>query len=314
MKNNYTNYSFLFSQADYKERISSTIKNAREIGDSQDFKDIIKNIQLREFIQDYKLRFINSKKVKFIFLPNSNPPKGINVIATGTGNNTVIYVDCSNIIFENRTTGKLECRNNKVLLHYIDVALISYTVNSVPNSLLRKAEFIKNCTEIYGNMFTYVYEYLHKLSSSENLYEQFKYLTCVYFQYNILGMSFEESDRNAVKLANLSNKGHQLISLRIGREVYDKPINEFFEIASKAVNDVKDIPFASFLQKWLTLYGEATPFMLELFVPFIDNIIAINDGSYINNRNTIEKVGNKNLIQKVSLQLSTIMFELYSNN
>lgn len=311
IKNNYGENSMFFNATkSYRTRVENSIKNSEDIKSTEDFKLIMDRINNRFTIPKYLNDFCNSKNLKFIYTKNNTPPKGFNVITT----TNLVYIDCSNILFKNSKTGKYECREDSILLHYIWDAITSYTINKYPGMFLRKSEFIMYSTKTFMDMFVYTYEYIYKLSSNLYSYDKLKYITAIYFQMNHLGLSYEESSKNAIKFSEINPTVASSLDMKIDSEKMFEGFLSFFNNIKNIIEIRKEIDIQVFTQKWMSLYGEGTQFSLELLLPFISLITSVSDNIYIFNKNTIEKVCDYKNIAKLSLSTRNILLEVYGGN
>lgn len=313
IKNNYQKYSYFFNITDqYKVRITDNIKFGDDISNSQDLEVIMERLNKKYTIPKYLNDFCKSKSLKFIYSKSPNP-KGIPLVSMDKNNSIVIYLNCSNILFKNKSTNKLECRDDSILLHYLYSSIFTYSILKYPNMFLRKSEFVLYSTKIYSNLFTYVYEYLYKLSSNLYSYDKLKFLSCLFFQHNILGIELNDAVRNSSKISGLSNqKIIDGMMMRVADEYIKGDFSNFFKNIKDIIDIRKEVELSLFVEKYMSLYGEGTQFMLELISPFIDNITAISDNIFVNNKTTIEKIGEASNIYKLSMSIKSVLSEIYS--
>lgn len=309
IKNNFNSYSDYFKlySMENKNKIIKGIESATTVDlESEDFKLIIMKINNKYVVPEYLYKFIKSKNVRVI-VGNTKVAKGLNVLTI----NDEVIINVSDILYINKNTGKLDCRDINKLLHYFYLGIISYSLNKFPKAFLRKNDFVTCGTKIFTEMYSYVFEYLYKLSSNIHSYDKLKYIVAVFHCMNHLSMNYNEASKIATKISGLRDKEINSIEFRMNTDLdFTQGFFKFHERVKDIIDLRKDVSLPVFTDKWIFLYGEGTQFALDMELPFIDIITSINDNLFVVAKNNVERMCAKE-VSRYATSIKMVLNELY---
>lgn len=275
------------------------------------FKDVIYEVK-RTRVSDSLIKILNSTNV--ILLDCENPlPRAFKVFcAKDLRSKTPIskvFIDCTGVI--TKTASSAEYRTE-------DIKLISYLINSGvcmayhknPSLILRRSSMISKSTECFAKAFTFIIDYLAKVSIQESNKIKVMYLSSMYFLYGVLQLDGKKSRDLAKKISGLSDREATMIDILLDKfmtkstGVTGKDASPFKDIKTfiSALREVmhlseKVIATDMIVEKWLAQYGPATIFGLEYFPAFSAMMTDAYNGGYLNQQKTIEKVCGSSMVE-----------------
>lgn len=244
---------------------------------------------------EYLSTLIDSPMIKFISSPQPMPKifKVITAKDIRTDKKPKVFIDVTDILV--LKNGKWHCRNIYILISYLLDAATQMVYYSDPKRLLMKDAIISSGASAFSALFTYIVDYLFKITSVTVIRDKCTYLASMYYMINMLGKEQDDSTRDkCMKIADISDKEEEMIYLSLDVKNAFKNISEFI----KAVSDYLRLPKLTidvFLEKWIFVFGTGTQFSLELFPSFSSMLTNVYAGGFLNNQNTIEKIIGRDL-------------------
>jgi hypothetical protein len=178
---------------------------------------------------------------------------------------------------------------------------------------------ITNATTCFAKLFTFIIDYLAKVSIQESNKIKVLYLSAMYFLEGILRMDDPAgSARLAKKIAAISDREATMLDILLdkacnikgmkAREVnpYEN-IKVFISTLTKVMHlNEKIITTDIIVEKWMQQYGPGTVFAMEYFPAFSAMITDAYNGGYLNQQKTIEKVCGAEMVE-YSKQVITLI-------
>lgn len=316
MSKNYSSTYLYKKYPDYTRKLMEFILDGEEI-DKKDkaFEDIRYDIKRRN-ISSSLLKILDSSKVVLIisekplskafkvFVANDiRMVSGKKDISKSDKSNTKVFIDCSNLI--RKDNGVYKCNNIDVLISYLVSAMSSFIYVLDENRIVSNSKLTLEGTEAFSSLFTYIVDFVSKISTNPSTKAKCVYLSSLYYLSNILGKDISEgssASNVALKVSGLSSREAELLKYDITDKSFEN-INSFvIDLASiLKISITPDI----LVERWMYLYGTGTVFALELFQAFSSMLTDAYIGAYINNQKTIEKVAKQSMVEftKTILQL-----------
>ena len=160
----------------------------------------------------------------------------------------------------------------------------------------------------FSKLFTYIIDYLAKISIQESNKIKTLYLSSMYFLEGILRMdNIPSSSKLAKKIAGISEREANMIDILLDKychvrgendiDPYDN-IKTFVSVLTNVMhlND-KVIVLDTIVEKWMQQYGPGTVIGLEYFPIFSSMLTDAYNGGYINQQKTIEKVCGNDMVE-----------------
>lgn len=208
-----------------------------------------------------------------------------------------VFIDCTGLIHGDAGS-TYECGNINILISYLVSAVTTMIYTVKPNAIFGDTSLVMLMTETYSTLFTYIIDYLYKISgSSTNIKNKCQYLCSMYFLTCLLEKDPDKDATSAIarKVSGISEREEDLIKIKIHENSYLN-IKEFADTLSKILL-LDKLTCDVIVEKWMWLYGTGTVFALELFPPFASMITDAYVGAYINNQKTIEKVADRKMVE-----------------
>ena len=152
-------------------------------------------------------------------------------------------------------------------------------------------------------MFTFVVDYLTKVSIQESAKAKVMYLAAMYFLEGIVQMNDKKKSREiAIKIAEISNQEASILDILLDKASSVKGMprkdSDPFENIKVFVNALRDVIHLNprsistdlVVERWMKQYGPGTVLGLEYFPNFSAAITDAYTGGYINQQRSIEKV------------------------
>lgn len=301
------NNTYLYNKfPGYEKELFNMVMNGTPIDpNSEAFADVRYEVK-RCPISNSLVKVLTSKNVK-LMIGNKVLPKAFKVVAmkdVKTDGKVKVFIDCTDLIVSH--DGIFKCKNIDILISYLVNAVTTMVYTVAPKRFTGDSSLLTICTDTYATLFTYIIDYLFKISASNsNTKDKCRYLCGVYFLSNLLEM---EEDSNSVqslarKISGISEREADLIKIKIPEDGFLN-IKTFTETISK-VCMLEKLTCDLLVEKWMWLYGTGTVFALELFPSFAAMITDAYVGGYINNQKTIEKIADRKMVE-MSKKLITI--------
>lgn len=303
--------TYLYGQySEYEKQLFSFLMNGTEIDkDSPDFEDVVYDVKKHQ-VSNSLVNVLKSKEV--ILMINDKPlSKAFKVfcakdIKGPKKDKMKVFIDCSNIIKPDESTGKYVCKGNNVdiLISYLVSAMHTLIYYADEARIVNNAKVMSVGAQAFAMLFTHIVDYTCKISSTPALRNKCMYLASLYYFANILGKDHtKEGPRNiAKKVSGLSDREAGIVDIQLKSESMLN-IKYFVESLSDILH-VNKLTKDVVLERWMTIYGTGTQFALELFPAFASMITDAYVGAYLNNQKTIEKVANTSMTEFTKALLS----------
>ena len=306
----------------YKPFTVLTAKDLRkratnELAIQQEIRDLVnesssKNVDPEDTLspptkpKDPKSKIINEKPVKednlvydMNFVPFSKPP----VVFTED-----VLVNAPLKVFINVEScmspeGKLH--NPEYLVAYLTSAIVNLMYYKMPQKLFGNTGANSEGADCFCKLFTYVVDFMAKISVMGNIKNKCQYLAYKYYYTNI-ATTFDKNHApiegfgpsvkaRCMRACEISDREVQILdSLVPDQDCID--IKSFIESLSECLK-LPNLNLDNFTEKWMYLLGgPQTAFGLEYFPNFSTILTDAYTGVYLNNQKTIEKICGTSMI------------------
>lgn len=289
--------TYLYSKySEYEKQLFTFIMNGTEIDkNTESFDDIKYEVKKRQ-VSSSLVKLLDSKKV--ILIVNETPlPKSFKVfcakdIKGPKKNKLKVFIDCSNILTKDKSTGRYVCRgsNIDIFISYLVSAMHTYIYYADESRFVSNSQIKNVGAKAFAQLFTHVIDYSCKISSMQSSKSKCMYLAALYYLDNILGNDYT-SDRCrtiAKKISGLSEREAGIVDIQVKAESMMN-IKYFIETLSNILH-LNKLTLDVVVERWMSIYGTGTIFSLEMFPVFASTITDAYVGAYINNQKAIEKI------------------------
>lgn len=289
--------SYLYNKfPEYQKNIMEFLMKGERLNiNNKEFEDIVFEFKHRQ-IADYLYKILKSPKVVLIEATKAMP-RALKVIAAKDPKDKQqykIFVDVTNLVVKNSSTGVYKCMDIDTLIAHLVNAMVCMAYTLKPQLLLSQNLQILGMQN-FALLFTHVADYLLKVSLDPALKARVQLMACMYFAEGILGESYDKLRFAARKFTGLSEREENIIELYKEDSSFLN-IKTFIDFVGKVLKK-ENITVDVFVDRWMMLYGTTTPFGLEYFPAFSAIITDAYVGSYINNQKTIEKICDKRMVE-----------------
>lgn len=288
--------TYLYSKASmqYEKRLMDFIMKAEQVNKlDPSFEDIKYEVKKRQ-VSNSLVKVLESNQV-ILMIQDIPLPKAFKVFCAkdikGDGK-MKIFIDADVI---KKVEGKYKCINVDILVAYLVSAMNTRIYYSDPKRLIMREEIIKNGASAFSSMFTYIVDYLYKISTVSSTRDKCRYLSAMYYIQNLLQKDVTDSVKHVCRnIAGISEREEELLLMQLPDNVFDN-INFFIQAVAKVLRLPK-LSLDTFLEKWLYIFGTGTQFALELYPAFATMMTNVYVGCYLNNQKTIEKVVGRDMV------------------
>lgn len=288
--------TFLYSMSpNLEKKIFEFIMKAEPIDkDTESFSDLRSDLKRRQ-ITNSLTKVVDSRNI-ILMLSNDPLPKAFKVFCASDvkgDNKKKVFVDCSEIIkFKD---GMYKCRDIDIFVAYMVSAMNNRIYYADPKRVVMHDGIISHGAEAFSSLFTYVVDYLNKISVVPSTKAKCVYLSSLYYITNILGKEIDDRSKALCrKIAKISEREEDVLFIQL-EENWNLNIKFFVQEVNKILR-LNRMTLEVFVEKWIFLYGTGTHFALELYPAFASMITDAYVGCYINNQKTIEKIVGKTLV------------------
>lgn len=259
----------------------------------ESFKIIESDIKRRQ-TDSAILRVLQSNNIVLMISGNNVPmPRSFKVfvasdIRPGEDKKKKVFIDVSGLIVEK--DGEYSCnqRNIDILIPYLISAATQYIYFADPKRLIMNRNIIKDGANCFAKLFTYVIDYLAKISVNGNLKNKVLYITSLYYINTILNKDLTDSDYKLARdISGLGDREAELTMMQF-EETNLKDIKTLVDGLQNIIKK-ENLTLDVIVNKWLFLYGQGTQFALELFSAYSTMITNAYNGQFLNNQASIEK-------------------------
>ena len=207
------------------------------------------------------------------------------------------FIDVSECII--MKDGEYICKNPDWIISYVISAMVAYIYRMQENKLITNQTIIKDGSEAFALLFTYIIDRIYKISTVQSLRKRIMYISALYYQVNILGKDFDKQYDSikaiAMRTANIETRDAQIIDIQVDENSFvdiDTFVNTLTNICK-----LKDFSVDMLVSKWMQFYGTGTVFALEFFPAFSTMLTDAYVGGYINQQLTIEKITGQSMVK-----------------
>lgn len=303
--------SYLYGQySEYEKQIFSFIMSGTEIDkNTSDFDDIKYEVKKRQ-ISNSLAKLLDSKEV--ILMSSETPlPKAFKIFCAkdlkGPNKSKMkVFIDCSNIIKKDSTTGRYNCRGNNIdiFISYLVSAMHTFIYYADENRIASNSKIMSTGAHAFALLFTHIVDYACKISSMPSSKNRCMYLSALYYLSNILGKDYttEGCRRIAKKISGLSDREAGIVDIQLKQESMIN-IKYFIETISSILH-LNKLTLDIVVERWMSIYGTGTVFGLEIFPAFASMVTDAYVGAYLNNQKTIEKIAGTSMTEFTKALLS----------
>lgn len=187
---------------------------------------------------------------------------------------------------------------DKICALLID-AMIYLLYRHYPISLVNNGNIISNACGCYVSMFAYVIDYLRIIGYAENK-KKIQYIIGMYFLLGLVGVENVSYARSlAAKVADITPAEGEAFEILIDRDFSCfANIGTFVDALVKGFR-LRGLDLATFIGKWIKLFGTGTHYATELFTSFLVLTCNAYTGCYIVNQRQVEAACNVNTLAKL---------------
>lgn len=213
-----------------------------------------------------------------------------------------VFIDCTNVITKRAKSSEYSIDDVK-LISYLLNASVCMIYHKNMTILLRNTALIKSLTTCFAKLFTFIIDYLAKVSIQESNKIKVMYLAAMYFLTGVVQMNQPNRIKEiAVKIAGISEREADMLDILIdkacqpvngsrhGIEPY-MDIRTFINTLAEVLHlNKKIITTDIVVEKWMQQFGPGTVFGMEYLPAFSAMLTDAYTGGYLNQQKTIEKI------------------------
>ena len=287
--------TFLYNKGSYEKHLIDFLMTSKEIDkDSESFKDIRFDVKRRQ-IDNCLYKILDSKNVK-LMISNIPLPKAFKVFAASdikTDKKMRVFIDCTEIIKE--IDGQYRCNNIDILIAYLVSSISNLVYYADPKRIVMNRNVIESGARAFSAMFTYIIDYIYKISNTPEIKAKCQYLASRYYIQSILNKEITDSTKALCKnIARIDDRQEKIFDIQVDDDTF-KRFDIFLKQLEKLLK-LNNLSVELIVEKWIYLYGTGTQFALEIFPAFASMMTNCYVGCYINNQKTIEKVAGRDMV------------------
>ena len=273
------------------------------------FEDVIYEVK-RARVSDALVRILNSSNV--ILLNCDEPlPRAFKVFCAkdfrSKDQKLKIFIDCTNVITKSKNSTDLIVEESK-LISYLINAGVTMVYHKATDKILSRNYLIVEAATCFAKLFTYIIDYLVKVSIQETNKIKVTYMSAMYFLQCVMGFDTDKSIGTAKKIAGISDREATMVDILLDKASHVKGVpesdtNPFKDIKCfiRAMREVmhydsKAISEDIIVQKWMELFGPGTVFGLEYYPALSAMMTDAYVGSFLNSQKTIENICKVNMV------------------
>lgn len=282
------------------------------------FQDVIYEVK-RARVSDALPKILVSDNV--VLLDCDDPlPRAFKVFAAKDfrGDRKVkIFIDCTKVITKDKSSQDLIVDESK-LLSYLINAGFTMIYHKAHDHILRSDSLVMEATTCFSKCFTYIVDYLLKISIQETSKVKVLYLSAMYFLLNIVRIDPSRASMIARRTADITEREATMLNVLMDKAARVKgvpekdtdpygDIKQFIRCMTEVMKfNKKMITEDIVVERWMTMFGPSTVLGLEYFPAFSAMMTDAYVGGHINQQKTIENVCKVNMINYTKNVLSMI--------
>ena len=286
--------SYLYTKGNYGKALFEYIVKSKRIDKSDSSFDNIRYMVKRSQITSSLCTVLDSKSI-VLMMPDIPIMRTFKVFAgrdVTDDNKLKVFIDCAGVISETDKGYEISAKNIDILITYLSCAMATMIYYVKPEAFLSNTNLLNIGTDCFANLSANIVDYM-RIGGVDNIRETTLYMAATYFQRHIWGLDDSTGvDNRSSKISSLSRRQADVINIRVNPDSYNS-IESFINALATTLN-TPTFKLDNFIDKWIFLYGGATPFATELFSAFTNMMLCTYCGAYTVNQKTIEKIiGNK---------------------
>ena len=304
----------------YSKKLTAAIMQDPMIDKSTDaFADVEHEIK-RTRVSDGLVRILKSPNV--VLLDCDDPlPKAFKVFCArdfrAADKRIKVFIDCSGVITKAKTSSALMVEEMKLVSYLVDAA-VCMVYHKQYSKIQRQNSIVVGAATCFAKCFTFIIDYLTKVSIQETSKAKVLYLSAMYFLQGVMGFDDSKSHPIAKKIAEISDREADMLNLLMDKasrvkDVSKKDTDPYDNIKSfvTALRDVmhfnpNSVTLDTVVERWMSQYGVGTVLGMEYFPAFSAMMTDCYNGAYINNQRSIESVCKVDMVKYTKEIISMI--------
>jgi hypothetical protein len=297
--------TYLFNKyPDYNKQLTNAIMNDPTIDKSTStFADVVYEVS-RTRVSEAIVRILKSPNT--VLLDCDDPlPKAFKVFCARdfrtNGKPLKVFIDCSSVITKNKTNMGYTVDEMKLVSYLVDAA-VAMIYHRKFDAIDRRRNLVFDAAKCFAKCFTFIIDYLVKVSIQETAKAKVLYLSSLYFLEGIMGKRRAEAEDLAIKIAEISSREAEMINMLVeknskvaGMSSKDtnpfKNIRLFVQVLRDSLKfNAKSMAIDVVVDRWMNHYGVGTVLGMEYFPAFSAMMTDCYNGAYINHQRSIETV------------------------
>ena len=272
---------------------------------TDEFKDVIYEISRSKVLSKSLERVLMSTNT--ILLDCVEPlPRVFKVFCSRDPRNrnsgVKVFIDCTNVITKRAKSAEYSIDDIKLISYLINASVCMIYHKNV-TILTRNSTIVKNLAVCFSKLFTYIIDYLAKVSIQESNKIKVMYLAATYFLVGILQMENNARTKTlATKIAGISEREADMLDILVDKAARPKSgshatvepysdIRIFVNTLADVLHlDKRVISTDIIVEKWMQQFGPGTVFGLEYLPALSAMLTDAYSGGYLNQQKTIEKI------------------------
>lgn len=210
-----------------------------------------------------------------------------------------LFIDCSSVIVRGEKGWKT---NAEALLSYL---ISGYCHMAYTSGLIFGGESTTLEALNFAKLFTYVIDFIAKISVSEANRDKCMYLASRYYLEGIAGREEDFSRKIAQRNAGITDIKENTYQFKIKDENAFKELKNFITLIRDTFK-IENLTIDIVVEKWMYLFNPSTVFALEYMPAFQSMLTNAYVGAYLNNQKTIEKICGKSMVQYAKIAIDSI--------
>lgn len=212
-----------------------------------------------------------------------------------------VFIDCSGVITKAKTSSALIVDEMKLVSYLVDAA-VCMVYHKQYSKIQRQNSIVVGAAICFAKCFTFVIDYITKVSIQETSKAKVLYLSAMYFLQGVMGFDDEKSHPIAKKIAEISDREADMLNLLMDKAARIKDISKKdtdpYDNIKSFVNALREVmhfnshtvTLDTVVERWMTQYGVSTVLGMEYFPAFSAMMTDCYNGAYLNNQRSIEAV------------------------
>ena len=267
------------------------------------FEDVVYEVK-RARVNINLVKVLQSNKTVLIKPEKGMPNTFASFVAKDprAGKEIKLFIDVTNCIFP--IEGGYRVNESRLLSHLIS-GYYAMKYNVEGSVILNKVGNRELSAICFASLFTYVIDYIAKISITAGAKDKCMYLASRYFCEGICGMDSDRAREISRKVADITEIKENTYSYMSGEKDVFTDLRSFISTIRKMFSITK-LTTDIIVEKWMFLFGPCTVFALEFLPAFIGMMTDAYIGSFFNNQKTIEKVCGRSMVELSKHLIDTI--------